>query len=191
MAGIEIRGAMAPRFDEILTGEALDFVADLQRAFNNRRKELLAARAARQARFDAGELPDFLAETASIRAGDWKIAPIPKDLLDRRVEITGPVDRKMVVNALNSGAKVFMTDFEDANSPTWSISKARSTSRISGPARSISPMRQQERPTSLAPTLRRSSSARAAGIFSKAISLSMASPVQARCSISGSIFSTT
>jgi malate synthase len=118
--GIAITGKMAPRFEEILTDEALAFVAALQRKFNPRRKELLAARTARQARFDAGELPNFLPETAAIRAGDWKVAPIPADLLDRRVEITGPVDRKMVINALNSGAKVFMTDFEDANSPTWS-----------------------------------------------------------------------
>lgn len=119
MQGVEIKGKMGPRFEEILTDEAVAFVVGLQRAFNARRKELLAARAARQSRFDAGELPNFLSETASIRAGDWKVAPIPADLQDRRVEITGPVDRKMVINALNSGAKVFMTDFEDANSPTW------------------------------------------------------------------------
>jgi malate synthase len=119
MAGIEIKGAMGPRFEEILTGDALAFVATLQRAFNGRRKELLATRVKRQAEFDAGALPNFLAETAAVRAGDWKVAPIPADLLDRRVEITGPVDRKMVINALNCGAKVFMTDFEDANSPTW------------------------------------------------------------------------
>ncbi len=119
MSGIEIKGAMAPRYDEILTPAALAFVASLQRAFNGRRKELLAARAVRQKRFDAGELPDFLPETRTIREGAWKVAPIPADLQDRRVEITGPVDRKMVINALNSGAKVFMTDFEDANSPTW------------------------------------------------------------------------
>lgn len=119
MAGIEIKGPMAPRFEEILTGEALAFVASLQRTFHARRKELLAARTERQKRFDAGELPTFLTETAAVRAGDWKVGVIPADLTDRRVEITGPVDRKMVVNALNSGAKVFMTDFEDANSPTW------------------------------------------------------------------------
>lgn len=119
MGSIEIKGAMASRFDEILTPDALDFVAMLQRAFNGRRKELLAKRVERQKQFDSGTLPDFLPETAAIRAGDWKIAPIPADLMDRRVEITGPVDRKMVVNALNSGASVFMTDFEDANSPTW------------------------------------------------------------------------
>lgn len=117
--GVEITGALGPRFDEILTPEALAFVAALHRAFNGTRKELLARRAARQAEFDAGVLPDFLPETAGIRATDWTIADLPADLLDRRVEITGPVDRKMIVNALNSGAKVFMADFEDASSPTW------------------------------------------------------------------------
>ncbi|CAN1531003.1 AceB Malate synthase [Rhabdaerophilaceae bacterium] len=120
MSGTTIKGAMGSRYEEILTAEAIAFVAGLQRAFNARRKELLAARAERQKRFDAGEMPGFLAETAAVRAGDWRVAPIPADLLDRRVEITGPVDRKMVINALNCGAKVFMTDFEDANSPTWS-----------------------------------------------------------------------
>ena len=119
-AGLAVSGAMAARYDEILTPDALAFIAGLQRRFNARRKELLAARAARQKRFDAGETPDFLAETAAIRAGDWRVAPLPAELLERRVEITGPVDRKMIVNALNSGAKVFMADFEDANSPTWS-----------------------------------------------------------------------
>ncbi|MEW6254742.1 MAG: malate synthase A [Pseudomonadota bacterium] len=118
--GVVITGALAPRYEDILTPEALAFVADLHRAFNATRLELLAARDARQARFDAGELPDFLPETAAVRAADWDIAPLPNDLLDRRVEITGPVDRKMIVNALNSGAKVFMADFEDASSPLWS-----------------------------------------------------------------------
>jgi malate synthase len=118
-AVVAVRGALGPRFDEILTPEALLFVGGLHRRFNARRLELLAARAARQQRFDAGETPDFLPETAHVRAGDWTVAPIPADLQDRRVEITGPTDRKMVVNALNCGAKVFMTDFEDANSPTW------------------------------------------------------------------------
>ncbi|MGR7995241.1 malate synthase A [Xanthobacter sp. ZOL 2024] len=118
-AGVEITGALAPRFEEILTPEALAFVASLQRSFNGTREALLARRAERQVRFDAGELPDFLPETAAVRAGDWTIADLPADLLDRRVEITGPVDRKMIINALNSGAKVFMADFEDASSPTW------------------------------------------------------------------------
>jgi malate synthase len=107
------------RADEILTPKALAFVTDLHRGFDARRKELLAARADRQKAFDAGALPDFLPETADIRAGDWKVAPIPADLMDRRVEITGPTDRKMVINALNSGAQAFMADFEDATAPTW------------------------------------------------------------------------
>ena len=118
-SGVAITGKLGPRYDEILTPEALAFVADLHREFDATRRALLAARVARQKRYDAGELPDFLPETKAIREGDWKVAPIPKDLWDRRVEITGPVDRKMVVNALNSGASVFMGDFEDANSPTW------------------------------------------------------------------------
>ena len=111
--------ALGPRGDEILTEDALAFVAGLQRRFGPRRAELLQARAERQRRLDAGELPDFLAETREIRESDWTIDPVPADLQDRRVEITGPTDRKMVINALNSGAKMFMADFEDANSPTW------------------------------------------------------------------------
>jgi malate synthase len=97
----------------------LKLVAKLHRTFNGRRKELLERRNRRQAELDSGRTPDFLPETAQIRAGNWKVAPIPKDIIDRRVEITGPTDRKMVINALNSGAKVFMADFEDANAPTW------------------------------------------------------------------------
>jgi len=107
------------RAAEVLTPEALAFLAELHRRFDGRRRELLAARQTRQARFDAGESPDFLAETQTIREADWRVAIIPGDLQDRRVEITGPVDRKMIINALNSGAKVFMADFEDATSPTW------------------------------------------------------------------------
>jgi malate synthase len=117
--GVDVRGPVEGRQEEILTGEALAFVAELQRRFNGRREELLRARAERQRRIEAGETPDFLAETREIREGDWRTAPPPADLLDRRVEITGPVERKMVINALNSGARVFMADFEDANSPTW------------------------------------------------------------------------
>ncbi len=117
--GVTVTGKMSPRFEEVLTPEALAFVADLHRRFDATRRRLLALRAERQKRFDAGETPDFLAETRHVREGDWKVGPIPADLQDRRVEITGPTDRKMVVNALNCGAKVFMTDFEDANSPTW------------------------------------------------------------------------
>ena len=117
--GVEIRGPVEGRQEEILTAEALAFVAELQRRFGARRRELLQARAERQSRIEAGETPDFLPETREIREADWRTAPPTADLLDRRVEITGPVERKMVINALNSGARVFMADFEDANSPTW------------------------------------------------------------------------
>jgi len=110
----------APDEAGVLTPEALDLVVALEREFRGRREELLLARADRQARIDAGELPDFLESTRSVREGDWRIAPVPADLQDRRVEITGPAgDRKMVVNAFNSGARIYMADFEDANSPTW------------------------------------------------------------------------
>src|SRR5271170_6293260 len=118
-AGVVFRAPVTERYKAILTPEAVAFVVGLQRAFNGTRKELLAARVARQARLDAGERPDFLSETKGIRESEWKVAPLPKDLLDRRVEITGPVERKMVINALNSGASVFMADFEDASTPTW------------------------------------------------------------------------
>jgi len=120
VTGVEVRGPVEGRSSEILSDDALAFVADLHRRFDGRRRELLAARAARRARLDAGELPDFLPETRVIREGDWRISPVPPDLQDRRVEITGPVDRKMVINALNSGARCFMADFEDATAPTWS-----------------------------------------------------------------------
>ncbi len=104
--------------EEVLTEEAVAFVHDLERRFGARRRELLDARAERQERLDAGELPAFLPETRELRESDWAIEPVPPPLLDRRVEITGPTDRKMVINALNSGARMFMADFEDANSPT-------------------------------------------------------------------------
>jgi len=118
-SGIRITGPVSAAASEILTPQALGFVAKLARKFEGRRRELMAARSRRQQEFDAGRLPDFLPETAHIRGTDWKIGPIPHDLLDRRVEITGPTDRKMVINALNSGANVFMADFEDSNTPTW------------------------------------------------------------------------
>src|SRR5579859_2471741 len=117
--GVELLGAVTPAYSEILTPEAMRFLAGLARRFEGTRQERLAARVTRQAEIDAGAMPDFPAETAEIRAKAWTVAPIPKDLEDRRVEITGPVDRKMVINALNSGANVFMADFEDSNSPTW------------------------------------------------------------------------
>src|SRR6266478_262741 len=104
---------------QVLTPDASLFLTRLARRFEPRRQELLERRRIRQQRIDAGEMPDFLTETASIREKEWRVAPIPHDLHDRRVEITGPVDRKMIINALNSGANVFMADFEDSNSPTW------------------------------------------------------------------------
>jgi len=119
-AGVEVYGPVSTEFAEILTPEAVDFVTQLVRQFSPVRESLLAKRGERQKEIDEGILPDFLPETAHIRQGDWTIAPLPPDLLDRRVEITGPAgDRKMVINALNSGAKIFMADLEDANSPTW------------------------------------------------------------------------
>ena len=119
-AGIKVVLLQDDCTKSVLTTDALEFVANLSRRFAPRVKELLQARKDAQAKFDEGALPHFLSETQSVRDGDWKIAPLPRDLLDRRVEITGPVSRKMVINALNSGAKVFMADFEDSTSPTWS-----------------------------------------------------------------------
>lgn len=119
VGGIQINGAINEGFDEILTPQALEFLAELQSKFGARREALLNEREARQLRISNGERPDFLAETKDIREGDWKVAPIPEDLLDRRVEITGPAEPKMIINALNSGAQAFMADLEDALSPTW------------------------------------------------------------------------
>ncbi|HZU85629.1 MAG TPA: malate synthase A [Polyangiaceae bacterium] len=118
-AGVSVTGPMRPGYEQVLTPEALAFVADLARSFEPRVVELLARRRERQARLEAGEPLDFLPETAGVRAADWRVLPLPGDLLDRRVEITGPTDRKTIINALNSGANVFMADFEDANAPTW------------------------------------------------------------------------
>src|ERR1700716_3881247 len=115
-----LKGPISGRASEVLTRDALEFVAGLQREFGGLRLELLKLRDERQARLDAGESPDFLPGTRSVRESDWRVAPAPKDFPDRRVEITGPTDRKMLINALNSGARVFVADFEDANSPTWS-----------------------------------------------------------------------
>jgi malate synthase len=119
-AGMEIKAPLHAGFDAILTSDALALVAALHRQFEPRRKELLARRVERTQRLDAGERPDFLSETKDVRDGDWKIAPVPADLQCRRVEITGPVERKMIINALNSGADAYMTDFEDSNTPNWS-----------------------------------------------------------------------
>ena len=118
-AGVTLNAPHNPEFDSILSEAALEFVARLHRRFETRRQHLLAARAERVKRLDAGERPDFLPETRAIREGDWKIAPLPPALQRRRVEITGPVDRKMIINAFNSGADSYMADFEDANTPNW------------------------------------------------------------------------
>jgi malate synthase len=119
ISGLEITGPLQPGYAEILSPEACAFLRTLQEQFGPRREQILARRAERQKEIDAGKMPDFLPETAHIRGGDWKVPPPPADLLDRRTEITGPVDRKMAINALNSGAQCWMADFEDANSPTW------------------------------------------------------------------------
>jgi malate synthase len=118
-AGLRIHAPTLPEYARVLAPEALAFVAALSRRFEPRRQELLARRAARQKEFDAGKMPAFLAETQAVREDNWKVAAQPADMLDRRVEITGPTDRKMVINALNCGASTFMADFEDANCPTW------------------------------------------------------------------------
>jgi malate synthase len=118
--GVEVLAPAVPAQAEILSAPALEFLAGLEHRFGPRRRELLAARTVRQSEFDAGALPDFLPDTRHIRDGDWTVAPLPEEIADRRAEITGPVDRKMVINALNSGANVFMADFEDSLTPTWS-----------------------------------------------------------------------
>src|SRR4029079_9779859 len=118
-AAVRIEAPVSQAFSEILSTEALAFVAALHREFEGRRQDLLARRSARQKEFDAGKLPDFLPQTLKIRESEWTVAAQPADMLDRRVEITGPTDRKMVINALNCGASTFMADFEDANCPTW------------------------------------------------------------------------
>jgi len=117
--GVKVAGAMTQEFETVLTPEALAFVADLERTFRDRRRERLERRRLRQKELDSGRRPDFLPETRDVREADWRIDPVPADLRDRRVEITGPVERKMIINALNSGASVFMADFEDSHSPTW------------------------------------------------------------------------
>src|SRR5439155_21009003 len=116
----EVTGALEGRANDVVSHEALELVADMHREFEPRRRSLLRYRDERQRRISAGELPDFLAATQKIRADEWTVKPVPDDIQDRRVEITGPTDRKMVINALNSGARVFMADFEDSNTPTWS-----------------------------------------------------------------------
>jgi len=116
---LKITGPVSDAYREILSADALQFLGQLAQQFEERRQQLLDRRRTRQQELDAGKLPDFLPDTAAIRQANWTRRPIPKDLEDRRVEITGPVNRKMIINALNSGASVFMADFEDSNSPTW------------------------------------------------------------------------
>ena len=118
-AGIEVLGTVSDSYAKILTPQALHFLAQLARKFESTRLSLIQKREVRQTEINNGKFPDFLPETKNIREGDWKVASIPKDLLERKVEITGPVERKMMINAFNSGAQIFMADFEDSNSPTW------------------------------------------------------------------------
>src|SRR5688572_20001163 len=119
LPAIRLPATPVPGKSTLLTPAALSFLTELHRRFEPARQARLIARRVRAARFDAGELPDFRADTAAIREGDWRVAPLPAVLLDRRVEITGPVEPKMVINALNSGARVYMADFEDSTAPTW------------------------------------------------------------------------
>src|SRR6266852_3522814 len=116
---VEVRGPASPGWETVLSKEALSFAARLHRQFNSTRVALLGRRAERQQEWDASKPPSFLSETKAVRAGDWRVAPTPADLQNRKVEITGPVERKMMINAFNSGANVFMADFEDSLSPTW------------------------------------------------------------------------
>src|SRR5438874_268829 len=135
---VRVTGSRVDGADRVLTDPALAFVEDLTHRFGSRIDELLARRRAVQDRVSAGARLDFLTETAGVRDTEWKVAPAPADLQDRRVEITGPVDRKMIINALNSGAQVFMADFEDANSPTWSNVVRGQQNLIDAVARTIS-----------------------------------------------------
>jgi malate synthase len=135
--GVEIVGPMEERFSEVLTREALGFLARLEREFGPTRRDLLRRRDERRALFATGEMPGFPEQTRDVREGNWTVAPVPTDLEDRRVEITGPTDRKMMINALNSGAKVFMADFEDANSPTWANMVGGQVNLLDGVARTI------------------------------------------------------
>src|SRR5687768_8632167 len=116
---VEVVGPLPPGFETILSPEAKELVGELAGTFYERVESILSKRVEAQAAYDSGELPDFLPETKELRESAWTVAPLPNDLLDRRVEITGPVDRKMIINALNSGASVFMADFEDSCAPTW------------------------------------------------------------------------
>ncbi len=149
-AGVEVLAPVEGRAKEVLTPQALGFVAELHRRFDGRRRELLERRRERQRELDRGVLPGFLPGTRGVREGDWRVPPAPPDLADRRVEITGPVDRKMMINALNSGARVFMADFEDANSPTWANCVQGQVNLVDAVRRTIS-LETPERRYALAP----------------------------------------
>ena len=171
--GLQIEAPHVEGAESVLTPEALEFLVDLERRFRPERARLLARRAERQARLDAGELPDFLPETAAIRDADWKVAPIPADLQDRRVEITGPVDRKMIINALNSGATCSWPTSRTPPrppGPTWSRASSTSRDAVRRHDR-LRPTRRAARPTASTRAPPSSSSARAAGTCPRSTSL--------------------
>ena len=189
-AGVEVVGAPVPGLDRVLTPEALAFLADLQRRFGPEREALLRRRAERHARISAGERPDFLAETAEIRAADWRVAPAPPDLDDRRVEITGPAETKMMINALNSGARVFMADLEDALSPTWANVIGGQVAIADAVRRTLA-LDTPEKPTGSTTRRRRWSSGRAAGTSRSATCSSTGARCRPACSTPGCSCSTT
>src|ERR1700745_3897435 len=138
LQGVVVRGAIKRGYEEILTPDAVAFAVELERRFGAERRQLVTRRAKFQERLDAGWKPDFLPETKAIREADWRVAPIPRDIQDRRIEITGPTDRKMVINALNCGANVYMADFEDATTPSWDNLIEGQANLISAVTRNIS-----------------------------------------------------
>ena len=181
--GMQITGDIAPGYEQILTPAALALVAKLTREFEPRRQQLLAVRVERAKRLDAGERPDFLPETAHIRDGDWKIAPIPKALECRRVEITGPVERKMVINAFNSGADSYMTDFEDSNTPNWDNQITGQINMFDAVRKTIS-LEQNGKSYKLNDKIATLTCVRAAGTWMKSMCWSTASAFPAAFSIS-------
>ena len=189
--GIELRRPDVPGADRVLTDDALAFVADLQRRFGPLRIALLERRHERQAELDAGARPDFLVATREVRDADWTVAPAPADLDDRRVEITGPAEPKMMINALNSGARVFMADLEDALSPTWANVVGGQAALDGRRAQDLTFDRPRARRTGSTSGSRRWSSGRAAGTWSSRGCSSTASRSRPACSTSGSTCSTT
>ena len=183
---IEIAAPAAPGQDELLDGEALALIADLEARFGARRRALLAAREEREERFAAGERPTFPTETKELRESEWSVASAPADLDDRRVELTGPADPKMVINALNSGASVFMCCLEDALSPTWGNVVAGQPRCATRPAARSRSARPRARATRSASSSRRSSCGRAAGTSRSATCSSTGGPSRPACSTSRS-----